>query len=187
MPSCLPRDDRRVCGNTAVIAGDPEKRETEPLRRSVLASCQDTSGLLCRQGKFFHSQAGLFTQAVSKLYLGWPYSNWNTLISFPTTRNNQVLFPSWKERWADSLCACHKVHANCEGQVALFLSFVQQWWHSGTFQWAMYTLAEDHAHKSRLYSIFHHRISKFWLNLTTCPGFGWELIFLLVVGTVRYQ
>lgn len=36
MPSCLPRDDRRVCGNTAVIAGDPEKRETEPLRRSVL-------------------------------------------------------------------------------------------------------------------------------------------------------
>lgn len=62
MPSCLPRDDRRVCGNTAVIAGDPEKRATEPLRRSVLASCQDTSGLLCRLGKFFHSQAGLFTQ-----------------------------------------------------------------------------------------------------------------------------
>lgn len=79
-------------------------------------------------------------QAVRRLYLGWPHNNWNNLISFPTARINQVLFPPWKERRADSLCVLnHKVHANCKGQVALFLSFVQQWLHSGDFQWAQCT------------------------------------------------
>lgn len=121
---------RKVCENTAVVAGDPEKCETKPLMRSVPTSSRDTSGLLCRLGKFFHSQAGLFTQddrLLAGCNQGGPIAvGANNLISFPTTRNNQMLFPPWKERWADILCALNlKVHANCKGRVALFLSFVQ--------------------------------------------------------------
>lgn len=100
---------REVYKNTAVIAGDAEKRETKPLRRSVPTSSQDTSGLLCRMGKFFHFQAVLFTED-DKPWADCTQGNLtavgeDNLISFPTKANNQVFFPPWKEKQTYPLCS----------------------------------------------------------------------------------
>lgn len=166
---------RKVCGNTAVIAGDPEKRETKalslPPARTHLDCCAGWAD-------FSIPKLVYLPRLLAGCTWGGPTAiGADNLTSFPSTRNNQVLFPPWKERWEDILCALNrKGHENCKGQVALFLSFVQQWLHCGDFKWARCTLAEDHAHGSRLYSILHHRISKCWLNLTICPGFGWDRV-----------
>lgn len=108
---------RVVCENTAVIAGDPEKRETKPQRRSVPVSSQDISRVLCTLGEFFHSQDGLFTQddrLLADCAQGGPTAiGIDNLISFPTTKNNQMLFPLWK---MGRYSLCSKPWSTCELQ-----------------------------------------------------------------------
>lgn len=120
MPRCLPRDDtKKVYKNKAVIAGDTEKRETKPLRRCVPTSSQDTSGLLCRLGKFFHFQAGLFTKD-DRLLADWMFSQQlkqTILYHFPLKQITKCSFPPWKGRQANILCALRqRVHEIASGK-----------------------------------------------------------------------